>query len=59
MPLGRLAPPADQAAMAIFLAGDGARHIAGTISDRRRAVTIRAGRTNCLRQVAKPPFAGV
>ena len=29
IPLGRLADPADQAALAIFLAGDGARHITG------------------------------
>ena len=29
VPLGRLAEPADQAALALFLAGDGARHITG------------------------------
>ena len=29
VPLGRLAEPADQAAAAVFLAGDGARHITG------------------------------
>lgn len=29
IPLGRLAEPADQAALAVFLAGDGARHITG------------------------------
>jgi NAD(P)-dependent dehydrogenase (short-subunit alcohol dehydrogenase family) len=29
IPLGRLADPADQAALAVFLAGDGARHITG------------------------------
>jgi 2,3-dihydro-2,3-dihydroxybenzoate dehydrogenase len=29
IPLGRLAEPADQAALALFLAGDGARHITG------------------------------
>jgi len=29
VPLGRLAEPADQAALAVFLAGDGARHITG------------------------------
>ena len=29
IPLGRLADPADQAAMAVFLAGDGAGHITG------------------------------
>jgi NAD(P)-dependent dehydrogenase (short-subunit alcohol dehydrogenase family) len=29
VPLGRLAAPADQAALAVFLAGDGARHITG------------------------------
>ena len=29
IPLGRLAAPADQAALALFLAGDGARHITG------------------------------
>jgi 2,3-dihydro-2,3-dihydroxybenzoate dehydrogenase len=29
IPLGRLAEPSDQAAMAVFLAGDGARHITG------------------------------
>jgi NAD(P)-dependent dehydrogenase (short-subunit alcohol dehydrogenase family) len=28
-PLGRLAEPSDQAALALFLAGDGARHITG------------------------------
>ncbi len=29
IPLGRLAEPSDQAALALFLAGDGARHITG------------------------------
>jgi 2,3-dihydro-2,3-dihydroxybenzoate dehydrogenase len=29
IPLGRLAEPTDQAALAVFLAGDGARHITG------------------------------
>lgn len=29
IPLGRLAEPADQAALAVFLAGEGARHITG------------------------------
>jgi 2,3-dihydro-2,3-dihydroxybenzoate dehydrogenase len=29
IPLGRLADPADQAALAVFLAGEGARHITG------------------------------
>lgn len=29
IPLGRLADPSDQAALAVFLAGDGARHITG------------------------------
>jgi NAD(P)-dependent dehydrogenase (short-subunit alcohol dehydrogenase family) len=29
VPLGRLADPADQAALAVFLAGEGARHITG------------------------------
>lgn len=29
IPLGRLADPSDQAALALFLAGDGARHITG------------------------------
>jgi 2,3-dihydro-2,3-dihydroxybenzoate dehydrogenase len=29
IPLGRLAEPSDQAALAVFLAGDGARHITG------------------------------
>jgi 2,3-dihydro-2,3-dihydroxybenzoate dehydrogenase len=29
IPLGRMAHPADQAALALFLAGDGARHITG------------------------------
>ena len=29
IPLGKLADPADQAALALFLAGDGARHITG------------------------------
>ena len=29
IPLGRLAEPSDQAAVAVFLAGDGARHITG------------------------------
>ena len=29
IPLGKLAEPADQAALAVFLAGDGARHITG------------------------------
>jgi 2,3-dihydro-2,3-dihydroxybenzoate dehydrogenase len=29
IPLGRLADPADQASVAVFLAGDGARHITG------------------------------
>jgi 2,3-dihydro-2,3-dihydroxybenzoate dehydrogenase len=29
IPLGRLAEPADQAALAVFLAGDGARHVTG------------------------------
>ena len=29
IPLGRLADPADQAALAVFLAGDGGRHITG------------------------------
>jgi NAD(P)-dependent dehydrogenase (short-subunit alcohol dehydrogenase family) len=29
IPLGRLADPSDQAAIAVFLAGDGARHITG------------------------------
>jgi NAD(P)-dependent dehydrogenase (short-subunit alcohol dehydrogenase family) len=29
IPLGRLAEPADEAALALFLAGDGARHITG------------------------------
>ena len=29
IPLGRLADPSDQAALAVFLAGDDARHITG------------------------------
>ena len=29
IPLGRLADPADQAALAVFLAGEGGRHITG------------------------------
>ena len=29
IPLGRLADPADQAALVVFLAGEGARHITG------------------------------
>lgn len=29
IPLGRLAEPSDQAALAVFLAGDGARHVTG------------------------------
>ena len=29
IPLGRMADPADQAALALFLAGEGARHITG------------------------------
>jgi 2,3-dihydro-2,3-dihydroxybenzoate dehydrogenase len=29
IPLGRLAEPSDQAALAVFLAGEGAQHITG------------------------------
>jgi 2,3-dihydro-2,3-dihydroxybenzoate dehydrogenase len=29
IPLGRLADPSDQAALVVFLAGDGGRHITG------------------------------